>query len=86
MFDVEESRAKFAKEYGADAAIVTPATPPTSASGDTSATFAFAQEYAARIIAEHGVGNGFDVAVEASGAEICAQMAVCVLKAGGTCR
>lgn len=46
----------------------------------------FSQEYAKEIIEKYDVGNGFDLAVEASGAEICAQMALCMLKAGGTCK
>ena len=81
MFDVEESRAKFAQSYGADLAIVPPKN--TDPSKDS---FTFAQDYTKEIIEKHGLGNGFDVSVEASGAEVCAQMAVCALKAGGTCK
>ncbi|KAI8280961.1 hypothetical protein K4K56_011958 [Colletotrichum sp. SAR 10_98] len=33
----------------------------------------------------HELGNGFDVIVEASGAESCIQMAIAMLKSGGTC-
>lgn len=80
MFDIVESRAKFAESYGADVGIHSPE-PPTKSSLD------FAREYAKEIIMKHGEegSTGFDVAVEASGAEICAQTAVCILKSGGTC-
>lgn len=80
MFDIEESRTKFAESYGADVGIVTH----KNDSGKDSLTFA--QDFATEIIQKHDIGSGFDVAVEASGAEVCAQMAVCMLKAGGTCR
>lgn len=77
MFDIESSRTKFAESYGADAAIVTP-----KPEGDA---LEFAQNYAKKVIADYDLGQGFDVTVEASGAETCAQMAICMLKAGGTC-
>lgn len=80
MFDIEASRTQFAETYGATAAIVTPKNEDPSKDSLT-----FAQEYAKDVIDKHEVGHGFDVTVEASGAEICAQMAVCMLKAGGTC-
>ncbi|KAH7014085.1 xylitol dehydrogenase [Microdochium trichocladiopsis] len=79
MFDVEQSRVDFAVKYGADAGLVPPAREQSKES------LAFAQEYATKVIKEHGMSNGFDVTVEASGAEICAQMALCLLKNGGTC-
>jgi D-xylulose reductase len=79
MFDVEESRTEFAKAYGADVAVVTP-------KNTDKDSLAFATDYAKEIIDTHGLGLGFDVTVEASGAEICAQMAVCMLKSGGTCK
>lgn len=81
MFDIEESRTKFAESYGADVGIVTPKN--TDPSKDS---LTFSQEYAKEIIDKYDLGNGFDVTVEASGAEICAQMAICMLKAGGTCK
>jgi D-xylulose reductase len=79
MFDVEQSRVDFAIKYGADVGIVPPK------KEESVESLAYAQDYASKIIKEHGLGNGFDVSVEASGAEICAQMAICVLKNGGTC-
>lgn len=80
MFDIEPSRTKFAESYGATVGIVTPKNDDPSKD-----SLSFAQDYAKEIIAKYGVGHGFDVSVEASGAEICAQMAVCILKSGGTC-
>ena len=80
MFDIEQSRVDFAVKYGADAGIVSPK------KEEGVEALAFAQEYAKQIIKEHDVGNGFDVTVEASGAEACSQMAICMLKNGGTCK
>ncbi|KAH6691480.1 xylitol dehydrogenase [Plectosphaerella plurivora] len=80
MFDIEPSRTQFAEKYGATAGVVTRRNEDPSKDG-----LAFAQEYAAEIISTYAVDHGFDVAVEASGVESCAQMAICLLKAGGTC-
>lgn len=79
MFDIEKSRTEFAEKYGATVGIVPPKT--TDASKDA---LAFAQEYAKEISSKYDLGNGFDVTVEASGAEACVQMAVAMLKSGGT--
>ncbi|KAK6084683.1 d-xylulose reductase a [Seiridium cupressi] len=79
MFDVEQSRVDFAIKYGADVGIVSPK------KEEGIEALAFAQDYAKQVIPEHELGSGLDVAVEASGAEVCTQMAVCMLKNGGTC-
>jgi D-xylulose reductase len=79
MFDIEQPRVDFAVKYGADAGIV----PPRNEQGVEA--LAFAQDYAKQVIKEYEIGSGFDVTVEASGAEACAQMAICMLKNGGTC-
>ena len=79
MFDVEESRAKFAQTYGADVGIVAPQ---NTDPGFDSLTFA--QNYAQEILDQEKLGHGFDVIIEASGADICAQMGVFMLKPGGT--
>ncbi|KFA71081.1 hypothetical protein S40288_05512, partial [Stachybotrys chartarum IBT 40288] len=79
MFDIEQSRIDFALKYGAHAGFVPPRRE------EPKQPLEFAQEYTKSIIAELGITNGFDVAVEASGAEVCAQMAICSLKNGGTC-
>lgn len=81
MFDIEESRTKFAESYGADVGIVTPKN-----SDPSKDSLTFSQEYAKEIVDKYELGQGFDVTVEASGAEICAQMAICMLKSGGTCK
>ncbi|KAF9881499.1 xylitol dehydrogenase [Colletotrichum karsti] len=80
MFDIEKSRTRFAESYGAHVGLVTPKHEDPSKD-----TLSFAQAYAKEIIANHDLGHGFDVSIEASGAEVCATMAVCMLKAGGTC-
>ncbi|EQB49585.1 alcohol dehydrogenase GroES-like domain-containing protein [Colletotrichum gloeosporioides Cg-14] len=80
MFDIEESRTKFAESYGADVGIVTPRN-----SDPSQDVLSFSQHYAREVITKYDLGYGFDVAIEASGAEICATMAICMLKAGGTC-
>lgn len=79
MFDIEESRCKFAESYGADAALVT-----KSNHDPSMGSLTFAQDYAKKIIAQYDLGNGFDVAMEASGAEVWTQMFIAMLKAGGT--
>ncbi|EFX00029.1 xylitol dehydrogenase [Grosmannia clavigera kw1407] len=79
MFNIEETRAKFAESYGADKGIVVSRN--TNPDKDP---LAFAQEYASRIILEQGIGHGCDVVVEASGAAVCVLMGICMLKAGGT--
>lgn len=81
MFDIEPSRTRFAESYGADAGIVMPKNEDPAKDA-----LEFAQEYASKVVKEHGLGGGFDVTVEASGAEVCVQMGVCMLKAGGTCK
>lgn len=63
--------------------LVAAAAEPTCSSSKTQLDLI--QEYAKQVISDHDLGHGFDVTVEASGAEVCAQMAVCMLKAGGTC-
>ncbi|KAL1872318.1 hypothetical protein VTK73DRAFT_1549 [Phialemonium thermophilum] len=77
MFDIEESRTQFAKAYGAHSALVMP-------KNTDKDSLAFATDFAKEVISANDLGSGFDVTVEASGAEICAQMAVCMLKPGGT--
>lgn len=70
----------FAIKYGADKGFVSP----KNESGVEPLTFA--QDYVKTIQKEVGLEAGFDVAVEASGAEACTHMAICLLKNGGTCK
>lgn len=80
VFDVEQTRLDFAVQYGAHVGILSPKN-----DGSVEA-LAFAQDFTAKVIKEHGLGAGADIAVEASGAESCAQMAITILKSGGTCK
>ncbi|KAH8668460.1 GroES-like protein [Xylariales sp. PMI_506] len=79
MFDVEQSRVDFAIKYGADVGLLWPK------NDEGIEALAFAQDYSKKIFKEYDIVNGFDVTVEASGAESCAQMAVVMAKNGGTC-
>ncbi|KAF4448154.1 alcohol dehydrogenase -like domain-containing [Fusarium albosuccineum] len=79
IFDIEQSRVDFAVKYGAHQGIV----PPRREAEKE--PLAFAQDYASSLSKELDLGGGFDVTIEASGAEACAQMAICALKNGGTC-
>jgi D-xylulose reductase len=79
VFDIEESRVNFACQYGAHVGIVAP-------QFDRSIdSLTNAENFTSEVIREQGLDYGVDVAIEASGAEICAQMAVTILKPGGTC-
>ncbi|KAL2811093.1 chaperonin 10-like protein [Aspergillus granulosus] len=79
VFDVEQSRLDFAVKYGADIGILSP-------KNDGSVEpLAFAQAFTNQVSQRHGLEHGVDISVEASGAEACAQMAITILKAGGTC-
>ncbi|KAL2865545.1 NAD(P)-dependent alcohol dehydrogenase [Aspergillus lucknowensis] len=79
VFDIEQARIDFAVQYGADIGILSP-------KNDASVeALTFAQDFTRQVIREHGLDQGVDVSVEASGAEGCAQMAITILKAGGTC-
>ncbi|KAF0330009.1 alcohol dehydrogenase GroES-like domain-containing protein [Colletotrichum asianum] len=80
MFDIESSRTQFAETYGATVGIVPPKNEDPSID-----SLSFYHQYAKQLNSEHDLGNGFDVTVEASGAEACIQMAVVMLKSGGTC-
>lgn len=81
MFDIDAARAQFAETYGADKAV--PIHPPFSGSLVDDAP-AFAQQYARGTLAAHGIRHGFDVVVEATGAAICVQLGIAMLKFGGT--
>ncbi|KAF4811982.1 D-xylulose reductase A [Colletotrichum tropicale] len=80
MFDIESSRTQFAETYGATIGIVPPKNEDLSVD-----SLSFYQQYAKELNSKHELGNGFDVTVEASGAESCIQMAIAMLKSGGTC-
>ncbi|KAL4868572.1 chaperonin 10-like protein [Aspergillus spectabilis] len=81
VFDVEQSRLDFALFYGADIEVLSPKTISTSSDPLKSA-----QEFTNQVLKSHSLNlSGVDISIEASGAEPCAQMAVTILKPGGTC-
>lgn len=78
VFDVEESRVNFAKAYCADVGILSPRV--TKAEEP----MAFASKFIQTVLKENGLEDGVDIAIEASGAETCMQMAVVAAKPGAT--
>ncbi|KAL4955654.1 chaperonin 10-like protein [Aspergillus filifer] len=80
VFDIEQSRLDFALSYGADIGVLSPAETKTD-------PLMHATNFTSSIIKDHnlGHGQGVDISIEASGAEVCAQMALTILKPGGTC-
>ncbi|KAL4875793.1 chaperonin 10-like protein [Aspergillus karnatakaensis] len=80
VFDVEQSRLDFALSYGADIGILSPN---ISKSSDPLAS---AQDFTNNVLKSNSLNPaGIDISIEASGAESCAQMALTILKPGGTC-
>lgn len=71
VVDVNQTRADFAKTYAATHAFL-------PAKGETPL------ESSTRLQAECGLGDGADVAIDASGAEVCIQQAVHVCRSGAT--
>jgi len=78
-FDIEQSRVDFAVKYNADIGVVCPF------NTDKVEPLTLATDFMNKIIAEHGLGSGVDLTIEATGAEACVQMAVVLTKSGGTC-
>lgn len=68
--DINEERLQFALKYAATDVF--------------SSRKESAQDSASRMIGELGLGTGADVAIDASGAEICIQTSIHVLRTGGT--
>lgn len=81
VFERQRHRAEFAKGYCADDVFVNP---PRQPDETTSA-------YATRV-SQHILGNvpglhrGFDICIEAAGAEECMQLGVKLCRPGGTCK
>ena len=77
--DISESRARFAREFGADGVFLN-----TERPGQGVDPVDFASAVAERIKAEHGLGEGADVVLECTGAEPCIQTGVFAARKGGT--
>lgn len=79
VFDIEQSRLDFALSYGADIGVLSPKI------SENVEPLKFVSEFTSSVVREHNLGHGVDISVEASGAESSAQMALTILKPGGTC-
>jgi D-xylulose reductase len=79
VFDIEQSRLDFALSYGADIGVLSPKI------SENVEPLKFVSEFTSSVVREHNLGHGVDTSVEASGAESSAQMALTILKPGGTC-
>ncbi|KAL4750161.1 hypothetical protein BDW72DRAFT_213598 [Aspergillus terricola var. indicus] len=79
VFDIEQPRLDFALSYGADIGILSPK------NSENAEMLKFASDFTSSVVREHNLGHGVDISVEASGAESSAQMALTILKPGGTC-
>jgi D-xylulose reductase len=77
-FDIEQSRVDFAVKYAATVGVVCPL------KEQFAEPLAFAEEFVEKLLKEHNLGSGVDLAIEASGAESCVHMAVVITKSGGT--
>jgi D-xylulose reductase len=75
----EQYRLDFAMKYSADVGI---RSPKNDGSVEPSPSRKVSQS---KVIQDHKLNHGVDIYVETSGAECCAQMAITILKAGGTC-
>lgn len=76
--DISQSRAEFARSFGADAVFI----PPTKSEGIDEAEWS--AQVARMIRQEFDLGEGPDVVLEATGAQSCIQTGVHLTKKGGT--
>ncbi|KAL0258732.1 hypothetical protein SLS55_006235 [Diplodia seriata] len=81
VVDVLERKLEFARGFVPG---VQTFLPPTASPKDDEDGDAVSEATAARMIREHGLGDGADVVLEATGAEPCVQTGVHVLRSGGT--
>lgn len=78
-FDVDPARVAFAESYCGAIGVV----PPKNDKGKD--TLEFLKDFIGPLLSGNGLGSGVDLAIDASGAEICMQMAVVIAKPHGTC-
>lgn len=76
--DISQSRAEFAKSFGADDVFIPPAKP------DGVEDTAWSEEVAKLMKEKFGLGEGPDVVLEATGAQACIQTGIHLTKKGGT--
>lgn len=76
--DISESRAQFARAFAADEVYVNN-TKPAEGEDPVDAARAVGE----KIVAEYGVGEGFDVVLECTGAEPCIQAGIFAARKGG---
>jgi threonine dehydrogenase-like Zn-dependent dehydrogenase len=76
--DISQSRAEFARTFGADDVFVPPPKP------DGKDSCAWSEELARIMKEKFDLGQGPDVVLEATGAEACIQTGVHLTKKGGT--
>ena len=78
--DISTKRLEFAKSYAATHTFLPSRKPQDKDVMEWNA------ELAAQVLQDVGVQSGVDVAIEASGAEPCMQLAIAMLRTGGTCK
>lgn len=78
--DISTKRLEFAKSYAATHTFLPSRKPQDKDVMEWNA------ELAAQVLKDVGVQSGIDVAIEASGAEPCMQLAIAMLRTGGTCK
>ena len=77
--DISKSRAEFAKGFGADGIFI-----PERSSDPNVDPVDAARVMGEKIVKDFGLGEGFDVVLECTGAEPCIQAGVFAAKKGGT--
>jgi D-xylulose reductase len=78
--DISTRRLEFAKSYAATSTYLPSRKPEERDAMEWNA------ELARKVLEEAGILHGVDVAIEASGAEPCMQLAIAMLRTGGTCK
>jgi D-xylulose reductase len=78
--DISTKRLEFAKSYAATHTFLPTRKPQEQDVMQWNASLA------SQVLSDAGIDFGVDVAIEASGAEPCMQLAIAMLRTGGTCR